>query len=75
MAKLEGDLIAKERTVKRLQQELDRLRGSGDRENVTPVNFSEEERLRVVLNKKEEEARRVRTGLHALMSKVTRQCS
>jgi hypothetical protein len=71
LAKLEGDLIAKERTVKRLQQELDRVRGgSGDRENATPVNFSEEERLRVVLHKKEDEARRVRTGLHSLLSKV-----
>ncbi len=71
LAKLEGDLIAKERTVKRLQQELERARGGGgDRENATPLNFSEEERLRVVLNKKEEEARRVRSGLHALVSKV-----
>jgi hypothetical protein len=71
LAKLEGDLIAKERTVKRLQQELDRLRGGcGDRENATPVNFSEEERLRVVLHKKEDEARRVRSGLHSLLSKV-----
>ena len=58
--------------VARLQQELDRLRGgSGDRENATPVNFSEEERLRVVLHKKDDEARRVRSGLHALLSKVT----
>lgn len=71
LAKLEGDLVAKDRTVKRLQQELDRLRGgSGDRENATPVNFSEEERLRVVLHKKDDEARRVRSGLHALLSKV-----
>ncbi len=57
--------------MKRLQQELDRLRGgSGDRENATPVNFSEEERLRVVLHKKEDEARKVRSGLHSLLSKV-----
>lgn len=71
LAKLEGDLIAKDRTVKRLQQELDRLRGgSGDRENATPVNFSEEERLRVVLHKKEDDARKVRSGLHSLLSKV-----
>jgi DNA-binding transcriptional regulator YbjK len=76
LAKLEGDLIAKERTVKRLQQELERLRGGpSDRENATPVNFSEEERLRVVLNKKEDEARRVRAGLHALLSRVSEvQC-
>jgi hypothetical protein len=71
LAKLEGDLVAKDRTVKRLQLELERLRSAcGDRENCTPVNFSEEERLRVVLHKKDDEARRVRSGLHALLSKV-----